>query len=172
MPRDEAERRRSFDSAGATPEEVSPQVAQRNAREKARRKTNLNPQCSSIKRVTEGPGSKSLGERDGFAVAEPDAELFQTSIPNVSMHIRNVFAEGEVQEAATVKGFLTVRQEGSRRASRSVESRVMVLSCYTKNKRASFETPIRSPLRAIHLRLRGLVTTLALTRKKSSSGRG
>ena len=25
------------------------------------------------------------------------AELFQTSIPNVSMHIRNVFAEGELQ---------------------------------------------------------------------------
>ncbi len=49
------------------------------------------------------------------------AELFQTSIPNVSMHIRNVFAEGELQEAATVKNFLTVRQEGSRQVSRSVE---------------------------------------------------
>ena len=33
------------------------------------------------------------------------AELFQTSIPNVSMHIRNVFAEDELQEAATVKDF-------------------------------------------------------------------
>jgi len=49
------------------------------------------------------------------------AELFQTSIPNVSMHIRNLFAEGELQEAATVKNFLTVRQEGSRQVSRSVE---------------------------------------------------
>ena len=49
------------------------------------------------------------------------AELFQTSVPNVSMHIRNVFSEGEVQEVATVKEFLTVRQEGSRRVSRSVE---------------------------------------------------
>ncbi len=49
------------------------------------------------------------------------AELFQTSIPNVSMHIRNVFAEGELQEAATVKDFLTVRQEGTRQVSRSVE---------------------------------------------------
>lgn len=38
------------------------------------------------------------------------AELFQTSIPNVSMHIRNVIAEGELQEAATVKDFLIVRQ--------------------------------------------------------------
>lgn len=49
------------------------------------------------------------------------AELFQTSIPNVSMHIRNVFAEGELREVATVKDFLTVRQEGSRQVSRSVE---------------------------------------------------
>jgi hypothetical protein len=49
------------------------------------------------------------------------AELFQTSIPNVSMHIRNVFAEGELQEASTVKDFLTVRQEGTRQVSRSVE---------------------------------------------------
>ena len=49
------------------------------------------------------------------------AELFQTSIPNVRMHIRNVFAEGELQQAATVKEFLTVRQEGSRQVSRSVE---------------------------------------------------
>lgn len=49
------------------------------------------------------------------------AELFQTSVPNVSMHIRNVFSEGEVQAAATVKEFLTVRQEGTRRVSRSVE---------------------------------------------------
>ena len=37
------------------------------------------------------------------------------------MHIRNVFSEDEVQAAATVKEFLTVRQEGSRRVSRSVE---------------------------------------------------
>ena len=61
------------------------------------------------------------------------AELFQTTIPNVSMHIRNVFAEGElergatdkesltVQPTATVKEFLIVRQEGSRQVSRAVE---------------------------------------------------
>jgi hypothetical protein len=33
------------------------------------------------------------------------AELFQTSIPNVSMHIRNVFAEGELQPGSVVKDF-------------------------------------------------------------------
>ncbi|MGI9067220.1 MAG: virulence RhuM family protein [Pyrinomonadaceae bacterium] len=49
------------------------------------------------------------------------AELFQTSVPNVSMHIRNVFSEGELQSAATVKEFLIVRREGKRQVSRSVE---------------------------------------------------
>jgi hypothetical protein len=49
------------------------------------------------------------------------AELFQTTVPNVSMHIRNVFAEGELQLAATVKESLIVRQEGSRSVQRSVE---------------------------------------------------
>jgi hypothetical protein len=49
------------------------------------------------------------------------AELFQTTVPNVSMHIRNVFAEGEVQPAATVKESLTVQPEGGRSVQRRVE---------------------------------------------------
>ena len=30
------------------------------------------------------------------------AELFQTTIPNVSMHVRNIFAEGELQAGSVV----------------------------------------------------------------------
>jgi len=40
------------------------------------------------------------------------AELFQTSVPNVSMHIRNVFAEGELKADSVVKEFLTTAAEG------------------------------------------------------------
>ncbi len=40
------------------------------------------------------------------------AELFQTSIPNVSMHIRNVFAEGELTADSVVKEFLTTAADG------------------------------------------------------------
>ena len=40
------------------------------------------------------------------------AELFQTSLPNVSMHIRNVFAEGELQPGSVVKEFLTTVADG------------------------------------------------------------
>ena len=42
------------------------------------------------------------------------AELFQTSIPNVSMHIRNVFAEGELQPGSVVKEFLTTATDGKK----------------------------------------------------------
>ena len=49
------------------------------------------------------------------------AELFQTTVPNISMHLRNIYAEGELQAAATIQEFLTVRQEGGRQVSRSVE---------------------------------------------------
>ncbi len=40
------------------------------------------------------------------------AELFQTSVPNISMHIRNVFAEGELQMDSVVKDFLTTAADG------------------------------------------------------------
>jgi hypothetical protein len=40
------------------------------------------------------------------------AELFQTSIPNISMHIRNIFREGELSEESVVKDFLTTAADG------------------------------------------------------------
>jgi hypothetical protein len=49
------------------------------------------------------------------------AELFQTSVPNISMHIRNIYEEGELQPEATIKKFLTVRQEGSRAVRRQLD---------------------------------------------------
>ena len=40
------------------------------------------------------------------------AELFQTTKQNVSLHIQNIFEEGELQRRATVKESLTVRPAG------------------------------------------------------------
>ncbi|HLP23002.1 MAG TPA: virulence protein RhuM/Fic/DOC family protein [Microbacteriaceae bacterium] len=48
------------------------------------------------------------------------AELFDTSKQNIQQHIANVFEEGELSDAATVKNFLTVRQEGSRIVERDL----------------------------------------------------
>ena len=49
------------------------------------------------------------------------ADLLQTTVPNISMHIRNIFEEGELTAEATVKKFLTVRQEGSRQVQRELD---------------------------------------------------
>ena len=49
------------------------------------------------------------------------AELFQTTVPNISMHIKGIYADGELDATATVKEFLTVRQEGVRQVRRSLE---------------------------------------------------
>jgi len=49
------------------------------------------------------------------------AELFQTTVPNISMHIRNVYDEGELSPQATVQKFLTVRREGNRDVQRNLE---------------------------------------------------
>ena len=49
------------------------------------------------------------------------AELFQTYIPNVSMHIKSVYEDGELQREATIKKFLTVRQEGARQVERELD---------------------------------------------------
>jgi hypothetical protein len=48
------------------------------------------------------------------------AELFQTSVPNISMHLKNIYEEGELEEDATIKDFLIVRQEGKRQVQRTV----------------------------------------------------
>ena len=49
------------------------------------------------------------------------AELYETSVANISMHIKNILGDGELTEEATVKEYLTVRQEGARQVRRSVK---------------------------------------------------
>lgn len=48
------------------------------------------------------------------------ASLFNSTIPNVSIHIRNIFKEGELDKWATVKNFLIVQHEGNRQVTRNV----------------------------------------------------
>lgn len=49
------------------------------------------------------------------------AELFQTSVPNVNIHIQNILEERELTAGATVKEDLIVRQEGRRQVRRPVK---------------------------------------------------
>ena len=48
------------------------------------------------------------------------AKLLQTSIPNINLHLKGIYAEGELTEAATIKSYLIVRSEGARHVSREV----------------------------------------------------
>ncbi|MES1937426.1 virulence RhuM family protein [Salinisphaera hydrothermalis] len=48
------------------------------------------------------------------------ADLFQTTKQNISLHIRNIFAEEELAPESTVKEYLTVRTEGKRHVKRPV----------------------------------------------------
>lgn len=46
------------------------------------------------------------------------AALFQTSVPNINIHIKNVVEESELNSDATIKEDLIVQTEGSRRVKR------------------------------------------------------
>lgn len=48
------------------------------------------------------------------------AELFQTSVPNINLHLKAIYAEGELTEEATIKSYLIVRSEGARQVTRPV----------------------------------------------------
>ena len=49
------------------------------------------------------------------------AELFGVDVRTVSEHLRNIFADRELSEEATVRNFRMVRQEGARKVSRDVQ---------------------------------------------------
>ena len=46
------------------------------------------------------------------------AELFQTTPQNITIHLKNIYEEGELEEDATCKDFLQVQNEGSREVER------------------------------------------------------
>ena len=49
------------------------------------------------------------------------AVLYKTTKQNISLHIKNIFDENELDEKSTVKEFLTVQSEGSRNVERNVK---------------------------------------------------
>ena len=48
------------------------------------------------------------------------AELFQTSVPNINIHLKAIYDEAELQSEATIKSRLIVQTEGAREVSRPV----------------------------------------------------
>lgn len=48
------------------------------------------------------------------------ADLYQTSIQNINLHVRNTLKEGELPLERTIKEYLIVQKEGDREVSRTV----------------------------------------------------
>lgn len=51
---------------------------------------------------------------------ETMAQLFDTTVPNINMHIKNIYGDEELDKNRTIKDFLTVRKEGKRNVSRNL----------------------------------------------------
>ena len=49
------------------------------------------------------------------------ADLFECSIDNISLHLKNIFQEKELDKSSTVEFFSVVRKEGNRNVTRNLE---------------------------------------------------
>lgn len=49
------------------------------------------------------------------------AALFEVTVPTINEHLANLYAQGEIAEAATIRKFRIVQQEGNREVAREVE---------------------------------------------------
>lgn len=56
-----------------------------------------------------------FADEDVWLTQEQLAAVYQTTQENVSMHLSNIYKDGELDKGGTYKKFLLVRQEGSRR---------------------------------------------------------
>ena len=57
---------------------------------------------------------------DVWLASEQLAELFQTTQQNISLHVQNIYDEGEIDENRTHKKYLLVRNEGNRSVKRNI----------------------------------------------------
>lgn len=61
-------------------------------------------------------------EQETFWLSQSQmGELFETSSDNVSLHLKNIYQDGELREAATTEDFSVVRQEGKRQVKRQLK---------------------------------------------------
>lgn len=67
-----------------------------------------------IYNTSDGKANVALFARDGDVWMNQNqlAELFDTSVPNISMHISNILKEKELQENSVIKNYLTTAADG------------------------------------------------------------
>ena len=62
-----------------------------------------------------------FADEDVWLTQDQLAEIYQTTQENISMHISNIYADGELERVGTYKKFLLVRQEGRRQVRRNMD---------------------------------------------------
>jgi len=73
------------------------------------------------------------------------AELFDTSTDNVGLHLKNVFDEGELVEAATTEDYSVVQAEGRRHVRRAESG---IITSTPSSRSATESTPSAEPCSA------------------------
>ncbi len=67
-----------------------------------------------IYNTDDGKASVALFAKDGMVWMNQNqlAELFDTSVPNIRMHISNILKEGELAQVLVIKYYLTTATDG------------------------------------------------------------
>ncbi|MFP1681011.1 virulence RhuM family protein [Alloalcanivorax sp. C16-1] len=68
-----------------------------------------------------GPVEVRLEGETLWATQGQMAELFDTSTDNIGLHLKNIYADAELDESATTEDFSVVRQEGKRQVRRRLK---------------------------------------------------
>ncbi len=68
-----------------------------------------------------------LEEKTVWLTQQQMADLLQTTKQNISLHIQNIYEEGELVPEATVKKYLTVRSEGLRDVFAGSQARALIV---------------------------------------------
>jgi hypothetical protein len=73
-----------------------------------------NKQNIIIYKTADGKASVALYAKDGYIWMNQNqlAELFATSVPNMSMHISNILKDGELEQISVIKDYLTTAADG------------------------------------------------------------
>ncbi len=73
------------------------------------------------------------------------ANLFQTTKQNISLHLKNIFSEEELQEDSVVKEFLTTATDGKKYSTLHYNLDVIISVDYRVNSRRGTQFRIWAP---------------------------
>jgi hypothetical protein len=62
-----------------------------------------------------------FSDEDVWLTQQQLAEIYETTQKNVSIHISNIYKDGELEENPTHKKFLLVQNEGQRQVKRNMD---------------------------------------------------